>query len=87
MKKIQIKGLLMAGLLLLAGNVIGQDVVGKWKTIDDESGKQKSIVQLFISGISFTVKFWKHGMTTVLHRPTSCVINVPVPCLTKGFTG
>ncbi len=50
MKKIQIKGLLVAGLLLLAGHVIGQDVVGKWKTIDDESGKQKSIVQLFLSG-------------------------------------
>jgi len=40
----------MAGLLLLAGQVIGQDVVGKWKTIDDESGKQKSIVQLWVSG-------------------------------------
>jgi len=50
MKKIQIKGMLMAGLLFLAGQVIGQDVVGKWKTIDDESGKQKSIVQLWISG-------------------------------------
>lgn len=50
MKKIQIKGMLMAGLLFLAGQVIGQDVAGKWKTIDDESGKQKSIVQLWISG-------------------------------------
>jgi uncharacterized protein (DUF2147 family) len=50
MKKIQLKGMLMAGLLFLAGQVIGQDVVGKWKTIDDESGKQKSIVQLWISG-------------------------------------
>lgn len=50
MKKIQIQGLLIAGLLFLAGQVIGQDVAGKWKTIDDESGKQKSIVQLWISG-------------------------------------
>ncbi len=50
MKKIQIKGILMAGLFLLAGQVFGQDVTGKWKTIDDESGKQKSIVQLWISG-------------------------------------
>lgn len=48
MKKNQIKGMLMAGLLFLAGQVIGQDVTGKWKTIDDESGKQKSIVQLTI---------------------------------------
>jgi uncharacterized protein (DUF2147 family) len=50
MKKIQMKGLLMAGLFIIAGHVIGQDVLGKWKTIDDESGKQKSIVQLWISG-------------------------------------
>jgi uncharacterized protein (DUF2147 family) len=50
MKINQIKGMLLAGLLFLAGQVIGQDVVGKWKTIDDESGKQKSIVQLWISG-------------------------------------
>jgi hypothetical protein len=50
MKKIQLKGMLMAGLLLFAGQVIGQDVAGKWKTIDDESGKQKSIVQIDIRG-------------------------------------
>lgn len=50
MKKIQLKGVLMAGLLLFAGQLIGQDVAGKWKTIDDESGKQKSIVQLDIRG-------------------------------------
>ncbi len=48
MKKIQFRGMLMAGLLFLAGQAIGQDVAGKWKTIDDESGKQKSIVQLDI---------------------------------------
>ncbi|MCX6226423.1 MAG: DUF2147 domain-containing protein [Bacteroidia bacterium] len=50
MKKIQFKGMLMAGLFFLAGQVIGQDIVGKWKTIDDESGKQKSIVQISING-------------------------------------
>jgi uncharacterized protein (DUF2147 family) len=50
MKRIQFRGLLMASLLLVAGQVIGQDVTGKWKTIDDESGKQKSIVQLDIRG-------------------------------------
>jgi uncharacterized protein (DUF2147 family) len=50
MKNIRIKGLLMACLLFMAGQVIGQDVVGKWKTIDDETGKQKSIVQLWVSG-------------------------------------
>jgi uncharacterized protein (DUF2147 family) len=50
MKKIQIRGLLLAGLLLLAGQLVGQDVTGKWKTIDDETGKQKSIIQIWVSG-------------------------------------
>jgi uncharacterized protein (DUF2147 family) len=50
MKKVQITGLLMAALLFLAGQVMSQEVVGKWKTIDDETGKQKSIVQLWVSG-------------------------------------
>jgi uncharacterized protein (DUF2147 family) len=50
MKKIRIQSMLLVGLLFIAGQVIGQNVVGKWRTIDDESGKQKSIVQLWISG-------------------------------------
>ena len=50
MKKIQIRGMLLASLFFLAGQLIGQEVIGKWKTIDDETGKQKSIVKLWISG-------------------------------------
>ena len=51
MKRFQLSTLLLAALLFAAGQVMGQDVVGKWKTIDDESGNQKSIVQLWmISG-------------------------------------
>jgi uncharacterized protein (DUF2147 family) len=51
MKRFQLSTLLLAGLLFAAGQVFGQEVVGKWKTIDDESGNQKSIVQLWmISG-------------------------------------
>jgi uncharacterized protein (DUF2147 family) len=51
MKRFQISFLLMSALLFVGGQLIGQDVIGKWKTIDDESGKQKSIVQLWtISG-------------------------------------
>ncbi|MCK7535273.1 MAG: DUF2147 domain-containing protein [Marinilabiliales bacterium] len=42
--------ILIAGLLFLAGQLSGQDVTGKWRTIDDETGKQKSIVQIWISG-------------------------------------
>lgn len=49
MKKIQLKSILIASMLFFAGQVIGQDVTGKWKTIDDKSGKQKSIIQLWIS--------------------------------------
>jgi uncharacterized protein (DUF2147 family) len=48
MKKIQIRGMLMASLLFLTTQLIGQDIAGKWKTIDDETGKQSSIVQLDI---------------------------------------
>ncbi len=51
MKRFQLSTLLLAALLFAAGQVMGQDLVGKWKTIDDESGNQKSIVQLWmISG-------------------------------------
>ncbi len=50
MKKIQFTGILMAGLLFLGGQVLGQEIVGKWKTIDDETLKQKSIVQIWVSG-------------------------------------
>lgn len=34
-------------LLFWACGVQAQTVIGKWKTIDDESGKEKSIVELF----------------------------------------
>jgi uncharacterized protein (DUF2147 family) len=51
MKRFKLSMLLLAALLFAVGQVVGQDVVGKWKTIDDESGNQKSIVQLWmISG-------------------------------------
>ena len=29
-------------------SINAQDIVGKWKTIDDETGKEKSIVEIFI---------------------------------------
>jgi len=40
-----ITSLLLA--LFLFGNVTAQDVFGKWKTIDDETGIEKSIVEIF----------------------------------------
>jgi uncharacterized protein (DUF2147 family) len=41
---------LAAALFFIGGQLIGQDVVGKWRTIDDETNLQKSIVQVWLSG-------------------------------------
>ncbi|MFH0761839.1 MAG: hypothetical protein V2A67_10090, partial [Bacteroidota bacterium] len=51
MKRFQLKIFLLAGLLFVTAQVFSQDVVGKWTTIDDETGNRASIVQLWmISG-------------------------------------
>lgn len=42
--------LIAAGALLFALQANAADVVGKWRTIDDESGKPKSIVEIFERG-------------------------------------
>ena len=34
-------------LFISAATVSAQSIVGKWKTIDDETGKPKSIVEIF----------------------------------------
>ena len=34
-------------LLIVVGNSYAQDVVGKWKTIDDNTGTAKSVVEIF----------------------------------------
>jgi len=34
-------------LLFVAASVQSQTIVGKWKTIDDETGKPKSIIEIF----------------------------------------
>jgi uncharacterized protein (DUF2147 family) len=44
------KAIIGAGLTLViffSQNLFGQTVVGKWRTIDDETGKPKSIVELY----------------------------------------
>ena len=38
--------LLTAVLFLITTSVFSQDIFGKWKTIDDETGKPKSIVEI-----------------------------------------
>ncbi|AYN03395.1 DUF2147 domain-containing protein [Flavobacterium sp. 140616W15] len=39
--------LTMGLLFLVIGNVQSQSVIGKWKTIDDETGEAKSIVEVY----------------------------------------
>ncbi len=46
MKKI----LLTAFVLLAYFNINAQDVTGKWKSIDDETGKPKSIIEIYKDG-------------------------------------
>lgn len=43
-----IKKTFIAGLLCLTTmNLWSQDILGKWKTVDDESGEEKSIVEIY----------------------------------------
>ncbi len=39
--------LTLSVLFFFIGNAMAQDVVGKWKTIDDETGKARSIVEIY----------------------------------------
>ena len=47
--------------------VNGQGVIGKWKTIDDETGKDKSIVELYMKDGKLCGKIIK--IFKVLKRP------------------
>ena len=42
-------GLLIA-LLIFSFSINAQSIVGKWKTIDDETGKEKSVVEIYKTG-------------------------------------
>jgi uncharacterized protein (DUF2147 family) len=42
--------ILLTVLALLGTSVYSQSVTGKWRTIDDETNKQKSVVEVFIKG-------------------------------------
>jgi len=44
------KVLLIALVLFSYLNVNAQDVIGKWKSIDDETGKPKSIIEIYKEG-------------------------------------
>lgn len=46
-------------LVLLSGSVCAQDIVGKWKTIDDDTGKERSIVEIYQKGDKYFGKIVK----------------------------
>lgn len=49
-----IKQALLLGVLCTAGMAMAQDITGKWRTIDDETKKPKSIVQISKTGDTYT---------------------------------
>ncbi len=46
-KKLIINSLALFVLMMFSSSSFGQTIVGKWKTIDDETGEEKSIVQIW----------------------------------------
>ena len=44
------KYILTLAMLMLIGAAQAQTIVGKWKTIDDETGKERSIVNIYQEG-------------------------------------
>lgn len=44
------KTLLLITLSILTYSLQAQSILGKWKTIDDESGKEKSIIEIYKKG-------------------------------------
>ncbi|MCK5781586.1 MAG: DUF2147 domain-containing protein [Flavobacteriales bacterium] len=40
----------LAALLFLTASINAQGILGKWKTVDDETGKTKSVVEIFQKG-------------------------------------
>lgn len=43
------KSFLILGVLLLSFSVTAQDIFGKWITVDDQTGEEKSIVEIYKS--------------------------------------
>ncbi len=47
------KTLLLIILTLLSSQSFAQSITGRWKTIDDETGKPKSIIEIYQEGNEF----------------------------------
>jgi len=50
MKKQFLNMCIIAVFMVLAANVFGQSIAGKWKTTDENTGKTKSIVEIYMEG-------------------------------------
>ncbi len=46
-------------LILFCGGLQAQGIVGKWKTIDDETGKERSIIEIYQRGDEYFGKIVK----------------------------
>jgi uncharacterized protein (DUF2147 family) len=46
-------------LVLISYNLTGQSLTGKWKTIDDETGKEKSIIEIYEKNGKFFGKIYE----------------------------
>lgn len=53
------KSFITAILLIIASALNAQSIVGKWKTIDDETGKPKSVVEIYKKGDVYEGKILK----------------------------
>lgn len=51
--------IILIAILISAATVSAQSIVGKWKTIDDETGKPKSVVEIFEKNGKFYGKILK----------------------------
>lgn len=48
------KTLIAATLSVLAANALAQDITGRWRTVDDETGKPKAVVEIRENGGVFS---------------------------------
>ena len=44
---------LLLSFILIVSAINAQSIVGKWKTIDDETGKEKSVIEIYKKGDKF----------------------------------
>ena len=72
MNKLMHSGLLLAVAFLFSASAFAQSPIGKWRTIDDETGEAKSVVEIYQDGNKLfgkIVKLLPEG------RPTVCPVD------------